>query len=110
MVDQTLQRPLTQFVKAISQKVRVEEVVIFGSYLEGNPRADSDIDIIVISDDFKKMDENSRLDMLYRASEDIMPEIHPWAFTSDELKKASSLTTWGYARDNGIQFSQHSLN
>lgn len=99
-----IQPPLNKFLASLSQQIKVDEVIIFGSYLEGNAKEDSDIDVIVVSDNFKSMEESQRLDILYHASAFIEPDIHPWAFTSGELKQASRLTTWGYARDKGIRF------
>ena len=99
-----INQPLKKFIKAVSQKVAVDEVIIFGSRLEGNAREDSDIDVIVVSNDFKQMKEDDRLDLLYKASAFIEPPIHPWAFTADELKQKSELTTWGHARTSGFRF------
>ena len=104
MDTRQINQPLKKFIKAVSQKVAVDEVIVFGSRLEGNAREDSDIDVIVVSDDFKQMTEDDRLDLLYKASAFIEPEIHPWAFTNEELNQKSELTTWGYARTSGFRF------
>lgn len=45
-----------------------------------------------------------KLNLLYKKSLTIRPEIHPWGFTNEELKKASSLTTLGEAYRTGIRF------
>ena len=105
MDAQTIQKPLTEFRNAISDTISVNEFIVFGSHLEGTAQEDSDIDIVMVSDDFKTMDDNQRLDLLYRKSVKIRPESHPWAFTPKELARASTLTTWGYAREHGIHFS-----
>jgi predicted nucleotidyltransferase len=81
-------------------------VIIFGSYLEGLATEESDIDVLVISDEFAGLNEDNRLDILDAAAEGIVPEIHPWGFTSDELKKAHRLTTLGYAREKGVRFQE----
>ena len=99
-----IKQPLNQFVQKIPKSVKVDKVIIFGSYLEGNATEDSDVDVIVVSDDFRKMDEDQRLDILYDAADDIDPEVHPWAFTNEELNQKSKLTTWGYARTSGFRF------
>ena len=77
---------------------------IFGSYLEGNPTTDSDIDVIVVSDDFQTMDEDKRLDILEEAASDIEPDIEAWGFTNRELENADELSTLWYARTSGIPF------
>lgn len=96
MNTQEIQKPLTQFLHNIPKTIRVDELIIFGSRLEGNAQEDSDVDVLVISDE--------RLDMLYDASTRIYPEIHPWGFTQKELEKASKLKTLGYARISGYRF------
>ena len=34
--------------------INSQKIILYGSYVKGNPREDSDIDLIVISDDFKE--------------------------------------------------------
>ncbi len=99
-----IKKPLGRFLKNIPETIKVDQVIIFGSRLEGNATEDSDIDIYVVSNNFKKLDEDKRLDILYKAGQFIEPDIHPWGVTNEELKKASHLTLMGYARDNGIRF------
>ena len=94
---------LTQFLQSLRQKLTVEEVIVFGSYLDGLATEESDIDMLVISSDFAALDEDNRLDILDAAAEGIVPDVHPWGFTPDELRKASRLTTVGYAREEGIR-------
>lgn len=42
--------------RLIESGMNVYKVVLFGSYYKGKPHKDSDIDIAIISDDFKKKD------------------------------------------------------
>jgi hypothetical protein len=99
-----INHPLSQFVEKLPKSIKVDQVIIFGSHLEGKATEESDIDVLVISNDFQRMDEDTRLDILYDAAKEIEPEIHPWGFTAQELKKASRLTPLGYVRDAGIRF------
>lgn len=103
-LDQVKQ-PLSQFVEKASKSIKVDEVIIFGSYLEGNATEDSDIDVFIISDDFQKMAFENRLNILDRAADGIRPIVQAWGHTSEELKLASHLTLLGYARDNGIHYT-----
>jgi predicted nucleotidyltransferase len=98
------EKSLDQFLHNLPKSIRVEEVIIFGSYLEGNATEDSDIDVYVVSEDFENQDEDQRLRTLYKAARFIEPEVHPWGVTNEELKKASRLTTLGYACESGIRF------
>lgn len=109
MDSKHLRKPLSQFVHQAAEAIKVDEVILFGSHLEGNATEDSDIDVMVISDSFKGMDIDRRLDVLYKATGKIEADIHPWGFTQEELQTASHLTLLGYARDHGIHFDPNSL-
>jgi len=99
-----IQTPLKAFLKRISSKIRVQHLIVFGSYAWGAPTNDSDLDVIVVSDDFKKIRSDKRDTLLWRAAEGITPEIQPWGFTTKELQEAGEYSTLGHARDAGIRF------
>lgn len=95
-----------QYHKELARKIKVNQMIVFGSHLEGTARADSDVDIFIISEDFTKLDFDQRWDILFDAAEDIEPDIDAWGFTPKELAEAGKLTTLGYAREAGIRFLQ----
>lgn len=99
-----IQQPLKQFLQQIPKSIGIDQVIIFGSYLEGTATKDSDIDVIVVSDDFKNMSEDDRLTLLYRAARFIEPDVEPWGFTNEELKQAGKQTTLGHAWSTGLRF------
>jgi predicted nucleotidyltransferase len=43
---------LARYREALEHSVRVEALVLFGSYARGDAREDSDIDVLVVSPDF----------------------------------------------------------
>lgn len=48
-------RTIKKFVRALRQEgISVERVILYGSYAKGKARADSDIDVAVVSEDFGK--------------------------------------------------------
>lgn len=96
-----VRQSLTPFIRKLERQVRVEKVILFGSFVEGGPTEDSDLDLLVVSKDFHGKDEDARLDLLYRSSRFMQPEVHPWGVTPEELQRASHLTTIGHARDSG---------
>ena len=49
--------------------IKVEKVILYGSYAKGNPREDIDIDLIVVSGDFMKLNLRQRLEVLGLAAE-----------------------------------------
>lgn len=52
----TIQKPLKDFRNKLINDILIEEMIVFGSYLEGTAQKDSDVDVIIVSDDFKGMD------------------------------------------------------
>lgn len=43
---------ITQYAKLLLGHIKVEKVILFGSFARGNQQKDSDIDVAVISSDF----------------------------------------------------------
>jgi predicted nucleotidyltransferase len=44
------QKAIDQVVKQIVEKFKPQKIILFGSYARGNPRPESDVDILVIMD------------------------------------------------------------
>ncbi len=105
MDTKRIKKPLKKFVETLSHDIDIDEVIVFGSYLEGNATSDSDIDVVVVSSDFKKMNEDKRLLKLHRAARFSEPAIDPWGFTKEELKKAQEFSTLDYISKNGYRFT-----
>jgi len=59
---------------------------LFGSYANGTPREDSDIDVIVVSDDFKTMNLRERLELLGIAAGRVFEPIEALGYTQEELE------------------------
>ncbi|MDI3535236.1 MAG: uncharacterized protein PWQ82_1601 [Thermosediminibacterales bacterium] len=55
---------IKQYVSIISKKIKVEKVVLFGSYAKGEPLNCSDVDLVIISKDFQNMSFLKRLEFL----------------------------------------------
>lgn len=106
MDKKTIKNPVNKFLRKIQKVIRVDNIVVFGSQSANTAKKDSDIDLIVISKDFAKWNEDKRLNLLYKASRFIIPEIHPWGVTPEELEKASQLTTIGHARITGTYLNK----
>ena len=63
-----------------------ERVILYGSYTSGRPREDSDIDLIVISDNFAHMNLRERLETLGLAAGKVFQPIEAVGYTEEELK------------------------
>jgi len=86
----------TRDVKRIIERYRQElknfninsqKIILYGSYAKGNPREDSDIDLIVISDDFKDMNLRERLEILGIAAGRVFEPIEALGYTPKEIEQ-----------------------
>lgn len=100
-----IREPLADFYKKVSREIKVDQVIVFGSYSTETATEDSDIDVVVVSDDFKNLRSDKRLKILDEAAAFIRPEIVAAGFTRKELQRASKFSIVGQARDEGIKFS-----
>lgn len=96
--------PLADFYQKVSKKIRVDQVIVFGSYSTEMATEDSDIDVVVISDDFQNLISDKRLKILDQAAAFIRPGIVAAGFTRKELERANKFSIVGQARDQGIKF------
>ena len=64
--------------------IRVKKIILYGSYASGKAKEWSDIDLVVISNDFEKMDLWERLVMLGRITTKIMEPLEVLGYTEGE--------------------------
>ena len=67
--------------------IKPERILLYGSYAKGTPREDSDIDIIVISEDFKDMNLRERLELLGIAAGRVFEPIEALGYTPEEIEE-----------------------
>lgn len=63
-----------------------QKIILYGSYAKGSPREESDIDLIVISENFKYMNLRERLELLGLASGRIFEPIEALGYTPEEVE------------------------
>jgi len=74
--------------------IRPEKVMLYGSQATGTAREGSDIDLIVISNDWKKYSQRERLEMLGIASARILEPVQAQGFTPVEISKNQIMPFW----------------
>lgn len=79
-----LDRVISEFVSLLGKVVRVEAIILYGSYVNGSPDEWSDIDIAVISPDFEEVPLWERQRMISRATVDRDPSLAPIGYPSSE--------------------------
>ena len=72
---------------------RVKKIILFGSYAKGaeNIRDDSDIDMIIISDDFHELGYWERVKLIVRLLKQLFYPIDIYFFTMDEWNEGESM-------------------
>lgn len=60
-----VERVIAEFVRRLSRKIRLSRVILFGSTARGDRLRQSDVDLIIVSDDFKGMPLNERFRLVY---------------------------------------------
>ncbi len=74
--------------------IQPARILLYGSQAAGMAREGSDIDLIVISDDWKKYNQRQRLELLGIASARILEPIQAQGFTPSEIRTKKVLPFW----------------
>lgn len=80
-----IEKTIKKFVSEISKDYRVTQVILFGSYAKGNPQPESDIDIAVVSPDFRDKPEMEILQYLSRKAMNFDTTFEVVAFVPEDL-------------------------
>ncbi|MBU0630989.1 MAG: nucleotidyltransferase domain-containing protein [Candidatus Margulisbacteria bacterium] len=91
------------FLDYLQSKIAVEKVYLFGSFASGRTKEFSDIDLAIISKDFKKMEPFDRLVFLGKiAWQAGTPIIEALGYTPEEFKSNSPLEFPSEIKKTGI--------
>jgi hypothetical protein len=98
-----LREHIERYITYVRREFNVQKAILYGSYAYGTPHEDSDIDLLVLSEDFARMAKvlrHQRLGWLaWQAGTDY---IQPIGFTWKELEQAGDLSLLGEIRERGI--------
>jgi predicted nucleotidyltransferase len=87
-MDKKIPKTLKEFRSALEAAgIKVDRIILFGSYATGNAKKESDIDVAVISEDFKGMNVLKRFETigLALAKARIMEPIEAIGYTKKEF-------------------------
>jgi uncharacterized protein len=74
--------------------INATSVFLYGSYASGTERADSDIDLIIVSPDFTKIKMLERLELLGVAAARILEPVEAYGFTAEEVENRKLTPFW----------------
>ncbi len=70
--------------------IRPQKVILYGSYADGTNREGSDIDVLIISEDFAGKDYWERIDILADAIYEVFAPVEAVAMTMEEWERGDS--------------------
>lgn len=95
---------ISDFGRALeAQNIRPRKIILFGSFSTESQRQDSDIDLVVISEDFTGKDYWERIDILSEAIYAVFEPIEAVAMTPAEWQSGDSLIV-DYARNGEVVY------
>lgn len=74
-----------EVVDFLSHYIEVDRAVLFGSYLYGTSRKDSDFDIAIISGDLEKMDILAKMELFSKTAIAVDSRVELKGFGKDEF-------------------------
>ncbi len=88
-------------IEHLRQKVRVDQVVLFGSHARGDADEWSDVDLAIISPDFARMSHPKLMDLLVQVSLAVDPAVEIRPYTPRDLKEARPTNFLGHILAEG---------
>ncbi|MDT7860075.1 MAG: nucleotidyltransferase domain-containing protein [Candidatus Calditenuis sp.] len=85
-------RELARFLKRLKRELGVVEVYIFGSRAYGNPLLESDLDMIVVSEEFGKRSFIENMELLSRMWDGSFT-VEMFPYTPEQLRKYAERKT-----------------
>lgn len=80
-----IKKIIKDYVKEVRKSYRVDQAILFGSYASGRANEFSDIDLAIVSADFRGKPEMEILQDLSRKTMNIDTSLEVLAFTPDEM-------------------------
>lgn len=90
--------------KIVAKGINPSKLILYGSHVTGRIHEDSDIDLVVISDDFKEKDFWERIEIMADVICELFVPIEAVAMTQEEWEKGDSFIT-DYARNGEVLYA-----
>lgn len=91
-----------RFGKTLENRgIRLNKLILFGSYANGTQGEGSDIDVVAVSEGFKNMAHWDRIDIMSKAICEVWEPIEATAYTPEEWA-AGTTTIYEYAKNGEL--------
>lgn len=90
------------YIKLLSKDIKIEKVILFGSYANGKPDKWSDIDLAIFSSDFKKRNHLENLQLLALKTLEIDYAIEALPYTPEEYENADPRSFLAEIKRTGV--------
>ena len=95
---------LSRFQTSLEKRgIGIERLVLYGSFARGTEREGSDIDVVVLSENFAGMGYWERIDVLSDAIYEVFAPVEAVAMTPKEWEQGDSFV-FDYARDGEVVY------
>ena len=104
MVAKKAKKIIKAYQKSLEKKVKIDRLILFGSWAKCTQTKDSDLDLLVISSDFKGYSDKKRFSILWDARTNPLTkhvDMDILGYTPQEFAQASPLTTLGEIKETG---------
>ncbi|PIS09049.1 hypothetical protein COT75_03505 [Candidatus Beckwithbacteria bacterium CG10_big_fil_rev_8_21_14_0_10_34_10] len=104
MVAKKARKIISVYKNSLAKKIKIDKLILFGSWVKGKQTKESDLDLLVISSDFKKLSDKKRFSILWDARTNPLTkkiDMDILGLTPQEFAKASPLTTLGEIKETG---------
>ncbi|MFH1859778.1 MAG: nucleotidyltransferase domain-containing protein [bacterium] len=103
MVERSIIKTIKRFAQVLEEEgVNIDKIILYGSYRDGKPRIDSDIDVAVISKDFGK-DPTEEGMYLFRVAGGIDPRMEPVPISLESYEKDTWIPLIYEIRQKGME-------
>lgn len=106
MVNKKIRKIIALYRESLEKKIRIDRLILFGSWAKRKQTNQSDLDLLVISHDFKKFSDGERFSLLWNARSHPATrkiDMDVLGLTPKEFTRASPLTTLGEIKETGIE-------
>ncbi len=103
MVEEKVKQIIHRFVDMLVKKgIRIDQVILYGSYASGNMKLYSDIDLAIISPDFGN-DKFEESKLLLQTAWRVDPRLQPVPISSESFNKKTWVPLIHQIKASGIE-------